>query len=142
MAKNVEAKAFQGHEALGHPENQIVAIVDDSGRLNEIVHEFSDKGFMPQEIGLLRGREDATRLDAATGKEGFFSKLATMGISMGDRDVDYLDQYRIALLDGHGVIAVVSNNDQTRSEVRQILKKNGCRGITYFGQFTVEVLEG
>jgi hypothetical protein len=61
---------------------------------------------------------------------------------MGDRDVDYLDQYRIALLDGHGVIAVVSNNDQTRSEVRQIPKKNGCRGITYFGQFTVEVLEG
>jgi hypothetical protein len=42
---------------------------------------------------------------------------------MGDRDVDYLDQYRIALLDGHGVIAVVSNNAQTRSEVRQILKK-------------------
>jgi hypothetical protein len=32
MAKNVEANAFEGHEALGHPENQIVAIVDDSGR--------------------------------------------------------------------------------------------------------------
>jgi hypothetical protein len=49
MAKNVEAKAFEVDEALGHPENQIVAIVDDSGRLNEIVHEFSDKGFMSEE---------------------------------------------------------------------------------------------
>jgi hypothetical protein len=79
MAKYVEAKAFEGHEALGHPENQIVAIIDDSGRLNEIVHEFSDKGFMPEEIGLLRGREDATRLDAATGKEGFFPNSLQRG---------------------------------------------------------------
>jgi hypothetical protein len=39
-----------------------------------------------QFIGVLTGIEDAEKLEAAVGKQGFFSKLFAVGYEMGDRD--------------------------------------------------------
>jgi hypothetical protein len=41
-------------------------------------------------VGLLIGKEDATKLDAATGQHGFLAKVARIGLEFGDRDTDYL----------------------------------------------------
>ena len=60
---------------------------------------------------------------------------------MGDRDTDYLKQYRKALLNGRTVIGVVVKNDATRKTVRKILKERGARFVIFFGQFVTEVLE-
>ena len=68
------------------------------------------------------GIEDAEKLDAAAGKQGFFSKLFTPGVEMGDRDTDYLKQYRGALLNGRTVIGVVAKDDEARNKVRKIQK--------------------
>jgi hypothetical protein len=78
---------------------------------------------------------------AATGKKGFFAKMLTSGVDMGDRDTEYFKQYRKALLEGHTVIGVEAKNDETRDEVKQILKTHGARFITFFGRFVTEVLE-
>ena len=60
---------------------------------------------------------------------------------MGDRDTDYLKQYRGALLNGRTVIGVVAKDDEARNNARKILKQRGARFITFFGRFVTEVLE-
>jgi hypothetical protein len=44
-------------------------------------------------------------------------------------------------LDGHTVIGIAAKNDETRDQIRQILKTQGARFIILFGRFVTEVLE-
>ena len=136
-----KASKFDDQESLTVPANQVLAIVMDLPEAKEIVQILSRKGFPADEIGVLTGREDAEKLNAAAGKQGFLSKLFTAGVEMGDRDTDYLKQYRRALLNGRTVIGVVAKDDEARNNARKILKQRGARFITFFGRFVTEVLE-
>jgi hypothetical protein len=44
-------------------------------------------------------------------------------------------------LAGRTVVGVVAKNDETKDQVRQILKQGGASFITYFGRFVTEVME-
>ena len=92
-------------------------------------------------MGVLTEMEDASKLDAASGKKGFFAKLVTSGIDRGDKDTDYIKRCRRSLLNGRTVIAVATKDDEERNKARQILKERGARFITFFGRFVAEVLE-
>ena len=103
------------------------------------VETLNRSGFSPNDIGLLTGTAEAGKLDAATGKKGFFAKMLTSGVDMCDRDTEYFKQYRRALLDGQTVSGVDAKNDETRDQVRQIVKTHGARFITFFGWFVMEI---
>ena len=135
------AHKYDDQESLPVPNNHILAIIENPEEAKNIVEALNGSGFSPDEIGLLTGEADAEKLDAATGKKGFFAKMLTSGIDMGDRDTDYFKQYRRAVLDGYTMIGVEVKSDETRDEVRQILKTHGARFITFFGRFVTEVLE-
>jgi hypothetical protein len=135
------ATKFDDQESLPVPDNHIFAIVPDSEGAQAIVKTLNGNGFSPEEIGILTGAPDAERLDAATGKKGLFAKIFTSGVDMGDRDTEYFKQYRNALLAGRTVVGVVAKNDETKDQVRQILKQGGASFITYFGRFVTEVME-
>lgn len=137
-----KASKFDNKETLTVPADQILAILMESSDANRIVQTLNENGFSSDEIGILSGTEDAGKLDAAAGKQGFLSKLFTAGIEIGDRDTDYLKQYRRALLNGRTVIGVVAKDDEIRAKARKVLKARGARFITYFGQFVTEVLDG
>jgi hypothetical protein len=136
-----KASKFDDKESLTVPANQILAIITESGDADDLVRALNENGFSSDEIGILTGTEDAERLDAAAGKQGFLSKLFTAGVEMGDRDTDYLKQYRRALLNGRTVIGVVARDDEARTKARKVLKAGGARFLTYFGQFVTEVLD-
>ena len=135
------ANEFDDQESVPVPDNHVLAIVRDSDEARAIVETLNANGFSPEEIGILTGTADAEKLDAATGKKGFFAKMVTSGIDMGDRDSEYFKQYRNALLEGRSVLGVVAKNEQTRNTARQILKERGATFITFFGRFVTEVLE-
>jgi hypothetical protein len=135
------ANKFDDQESLPVPDNHILAIIANPEEAKAIVETLNRSGFSPDDIGFLTGTADAEKLDAATGKKGFFAKILTSGVDMGDRDTEYFKQYRRALLDGQTVIGVGAKNDETRNQVRQILKTHGARFITFFGRFVTEVLE-
>ena len=134
------ANKFDDQESLPVPDNHILAIIKNPEEAKVIVETLNGSGFSPDDIGLLTGEADAEKLDAATGKKGFFAKMLTSGIDIGDRDTEYFKQYRRALLEGDTMIGVEVKNDETRDEVRQILKTHGARFITFFGRFVTEVL--
>jgi hypothetical protein len=69
-----EAIDFEDEESLGHPRNQVYAIIDDAENARRAAKELNSIGIEPANIGLLIGKEDATKLDAATGEHGFLPK--------------------------------------------------------------------
>jgi hypothetical protein len=124
---------FDDKEKLAVPINHILGVVNSDIEAAVIVDTLNKNGFSADEIGVLTGAEESTKLDAATGNKGLFSKLATAGVDAGDRDTDYLSKYRRALLSGRAVIAVVANNHETRESARKILKEGNARFITFSG---------
>ena len=136
-----EASEFDDQKSLTIPADHILAIIMDSDEATGTVEALNHNGFSPNDIGVLSGMEDAAKLDAASGKKGFFAKLATAGVDMGDRDTDYIKQYRRAVLNGRTVIAVAAKDNDARDRARQILRGRGARFITFFGRFVTQVLE-
>ena len=136
-----QASEFDDRESLTIPVDNILAIIKDSDEATGIVEALNHSGFSPNDIGVLSGINDAAKLDAASGKKGFFAKLATAGVDMGDRDIDYIKQYRRAVLNGRTVIAVAAKDNDARDKARQILRAHGARFITFFGRFVTQVLE-
>ena len=136
-----DARKFGDEESLGHPIDQICAIVPGWDSLDKIVHTLSENGFKADAIDLLQGKNDAQKLDEATGKQGVLAKVAKMWPEFGDRDSTYLEQYRKALLQDKAVVRIAVRDEKEASKVRQILKSGGARFLVYFGQFVGEVLE-
>ena len=136
-----QASEFDDQESLTIPADRILAIIMDLDEATGIVEVLNHNGFSPNDIGVLSGIDDAAKLEAASGKKGFFAKLATAGVDLGDRDTDYLKQYRRAVLNGRTVIAVAAKDNDARDKARQILRAHGARFITFFGRFVTQVLE-
>jgi hypothetical protein len=136
-----DARNFEDKERLGHPTSQLYAIVQNRELLDEIVQSLRENGFTADSMGVLRGKQDAQKLDEATGRRGLLTKMAKMWPEFGDRDATYLEQYRLALLRDEAVIGIVVQGEAELAKARQILKSAGARFQVHFGQFVVEVLE-
>jgi hypothetical protein len=136
-----KASEFDDRESLTIPVDHLLAIVMDSDEAIGIVENLNHTGFSPSDIGVLTGKEDAAKFDAACGKKGFVAKLATAGVDLGDRDTDYLKRYRRAVLNGRTVIAVAAKDDDALDKARQVLEARGARFITFFGRFVTQVLK-
>ena len=136
------ATDFQDQESLGHPRNQVYVIFSGADQARRAAQGLNQLGIEPAKIGFLVGKEDAAKLDAATGEHGFLAKIARVGLEMGDTDADYLAYYRRALLEGKAVISVVVSDQASREKVRKLLKRCAGHAMTYFGQFTTEIWEG
>jgi hypothetical protein len=135
-----KAREFDDQESLGVPVNHLLAIIADEDKAKVVVESLTRNGFSPDEIGILKATAGAEKLGAVTGHKGFFAKILTCGIDMGDRDTDYLEQYRRALLNGLTVVGVAAKNDEAREKGTRILKTCRARFITFFGRFVTEVL--
>lgn len=136
------ATDFKDEESLGHPRDQVYVIFNGADQAQRAAQELNQMGIEPAKIGFLLGKEDAAKLDAATGEHGFLAKIARVGLEMGDSDVDYLAYYRRALREGKAVISVVVSDQASREKVRKLLKDCAAHAMTYFGQFTTEIWEG
>ncbi len=136
-----DATKFEGKEELGHPVNQVFAIIEDRNQSATVVKALHEAGIDSEDIGLLAGPTDAEKLDASIGKEGLVAKLASTGADFGDKDTVYLKKYRQALQENQAVVAVVAKKGKTREELAEILKVHGCAFINSFGRFIIERLE-
>jgi hypothetical protein len=135
-----KATEFDDQEPVKLP-NHMLAILSSEDGPESILEALNRDGFSSEDVGVMMGADDAAKLDALCGKKGFFAKLATSGVDMGDRDTDYIKQYRKALMEGRSVIAIEAKDEEARVDARRILKSAGAHFVTYFGQFVTEVLE-
>jgi hypothetical protein len=72
-------------------------IINDAERVWRAAKELNNIGVELADIELLIGKEDAAKLDAATGEHGFLAKVARIGLEIGNKDIDYLVYYLAGL---------------------------------------------
>jgi rhodanese-related sulfurtransferase len=125
---------------LKEPRNQVLAILPAGVDLSPVVMALHEAGFAEDAIGLLSGRHDVRKLEAASGKKGILAKLARIGPEFGDIDADTLRKYETALEKNKSVIAVVAKSGEKRREVAELLKRYGATFINSFGVFSIEGL--
>jgi hypothetical protein len=64
------ATDYESQDDLKNPVNQVVAILTGDADVEGIVAALHQSGFSSDSIGVLSGRKDAHKLDAASGKQG------------------------------------------------------------------------
>jgi hypothetical protein len=108
--------------------------------LQRIVTNLHKAGLASDDIGVLSGREDARKLDAASSRQGWFAKVAQIGPGFGDLDAANMKDYAEALRHSETVIAVVATLGSKRCEIADLLKQHGAKFINSYGMFSIEGL--
>ena len=134
------ATDYEDQGDLKNPVNQVVAILSREADLRTIIAELHKAGFESDAIGVLSGRSDAHKLDAASGREGWLAKLAQIGPGFGDLDSGNLKDYAEALRQNETVIAVAATPGSKRREIADLLKRHGAKFINSYGMFSIEGL--
>ncbi|MBV9876188.1 MAG: hypothetical protein JO025_15785 [Verrucomicrobia bacterium] len=134
------ATDYEDQGDLKNPVNQVVAILPREADLQGIVADLHGSGFASDDIGVLSGPDDAHKLDAASGKQGWLAKLAQIGPGFGDLDDGNLKDYAEALRRDESVIAVVATLGSKRREIADLLKQHGAKFINSYGMFSIEAL--
>jgi hypothetical protein len=134
------ATDYEDQGDLKNPVNQVVAILPREADLPTIIADLHKAGFESDAIGILSGREDAHKLDAASGREGWLAKLAQIGPGFGDLDAGNMKDYEAALQHNETVIAVVAPVGSKRREIADLLKQHGAKFINSYGMFSIEGL--
>ena len=134
------ATDYEDQGDLKNPTNQVVAILPAEADLRKIIADLHHAGFASDDIGILSGREDAHKLDAASGKQGWLAKLAQIGPEFGDLDAGNMKNYADALRHNNRVIAVVATLGSKRREIADLLKQHGAKLINSYGMFSIEGL--
>jgi hypothetical protein len=134
------ATDYEDKGDLKNPVNQVIAVLPRETDLPRIVADLNNAGFASNDIGVLSGRKDAHKLDAASGRQGWFAKLAQLGPDFGDLDAGNLKDYAVALRNNEIVIAVVATFGSKRREIADLLKKHGATSINSYGMFSIEGL--
>ena len=134
------ATDYEDQGDLKNPVNQVVAILPREADLATIIGELHKSGCESDAIGVLSGRQDAHKLDAASGNEGWLAKLAQIGPGFGDLDDGNMKDYAEALRHNEMVIAVVAKLGSKRREIADLLKQHGAKFVNSYGLFSIEGL--
>jgi hypothetical protein len=134
------ATDYEDEGDLNNPVNQVVAGLPGEADVRSIVTELNKAGFASDDIGILSGQKDAHKLDAASGKQGWFAKLAQIGPEFGDLDAGNLNDYAEALRNNQTVVAVSAAPGSKRRKIADLLKQRGAKFINSYGLFSIEGL--
>ena len=134
------ATDYEDQGDLKNPVNQVVAILPQEADVQRIIAEMHKAEFASEDIGILSGRKDAHKLDAASGRQGWLTKLARVGPGFGDLDAGNLKDYAEALRNNETVIAVAAKHGDKRREIADLLKQHGAKFINSYGMFSIEGL--
>ena len=134
------ATDYEGQGDLKNPVNQVVAVLPREAEVERIVADLHKTCFASDDIGVLSGRQDAHKLDVASGRQGWFTKLTQLGPDFGDLDAGNLKDYAAALGKNEIVIAVVVSLGNKCREIADLLKQHGAKSINSYGMFSIEGL--
>jgi len=134
------ATDYEDQGDLKNPVNQVIAILPQEADVGKLVAALHKAGFASEDNGILSGRKDAHKLDAASGRQGWLTKLAQIGPGFGDLDAGNLKDYAEALRNDETVIAVSAKLGEKRREIADLLKQYKEKFINSYGMFSIEGL--
>ena len=137
--------ADQGDKGpVEYPANHLVAVLDTPDQTSCAIDALVGGGFLESEIKMGRGTEDADRVEAGTGRQGFRDWLIRLFQSVGlkNAETEMRDQYEQALRNGRTVLAVLAPTEERKDRAAQIIRECGGHFINFCGHLNVERIRG
>jgi hypothetical protein len=141
---NAQSGSQDESEPLQYPANHVIGILDTQDQTACAVDGLVTGGFLESEIELLRGAEEADRLDQTTGRRGLvdLTILLFQRIGLENAEIEMKERYEEALRDGRTVIAILTPTDERKDRAVQILKECGGHFINFYGRLAVQRISG
>jgi nucleotide-binding universal stress UspA family protein len=130
-------------EPIHYPRQNVVAVIDTAGQVEDAVNELTAGGFLESEIGIGSGADVADRVRETTGRSGFTAMAMRFSEALGvpNDESEIKAQYEQAMRDGRFVVAVLAPTAERKQRAIDILSSHGAHDAAYFGRFVIEKLQ-
>jgi hypothetical protein len=141
---NAQSGSQGESEPLQYPANHVIGILDTHEQTACAVDGLVTGGFLESEIEILRGAEEADRLDQTTGRRGLVALTIRLfqRIGLENAEIEMKEHYEKALRDGRTVMAILAPTDERKDRAAQILKECGGHFINFYGRLAVQRITG
>jgi hypothetical protein len=118
--------------------NRLMAVLDTAAEAAAAGTALAREGFGTDDVLVLRGAEDADRIDSLGNAGGFWTRARRLlSFTLADQAVD-LAVYVAALRDGRTVLSVLAEGDDAKERARRALTGAGAHFLNFFGRFATE----
>ena len=118
--------------------HRLLAVVDQPEAATLVAGALVREGFTLDAVTVLRGDEDADRIDSLGKVRGPLRRAwRALQYTQTDQMVD-LVVYEAALRDGRAVIAVHAPHAEERERARRVLAASGAHFMNFFGRISTE----
>jgi hypothetical protein len=115
-----------------------MAVLDTTDAAVAAVAALGREGFAAEDVLVLRGERDATRIDSLGNVGGVWARARRLlSFTLADQVVD-LAVYVAALRDGRTVVSVLVSGDAGRERAKRALAGSGAHFVNFFGRFATE----
>jgi hypothetical protein len=118
--------------------NRLMAVLDTAEAAAAAIAALGREGFGGDAVLVLRGDEDADRIDSLGNAGGAWTRARRLlSFTLADQVVD-LAVYVAALRDGRTVLSVLAPGGDRRERARRALVGAGAHFLNFFGRFATE----
>jgi uncharacterized protein (TIGR02246 family) len=121
---------------IGYPTNRVVGTVADAGKARDAIDALLRAGYSEEDIDILHGEEDLTRLDPTGAAHGFLTQFhRTMIRSFDLEEFKHLSHHCDDVRAGRYVIMVVTRRREQRIVAGDILHQYGAEFVGFYGRW-------
>jgi hypothetical protein len=137
-------------DALKYPTDQVVGIVPDRKRLDDVLTALRDAGATDERITVLRGPNDGDlEPDPTEGSKGVMTRIVQRAQKVLGDEAERLKQLDEALAAGHDVIGVHLGADEDEEDARDAekqalgaaLRRSGAQDVAFYGEYQIQQLD-
>jgi hypothetical protein len=126
---------------ISYPSRQVLAVLDDEASADAAVAGLRATGVDAADVLVLRGPDDAARLDGAGSAHGWRARLRRLfAFTLMDQLPDFI-LYERAVRDGRTVLAVRVDGEARKRAVHAVLRAHGAHFTNYYGRLATEELD-
>jgi predicted SnoaL-like aldol condensation-catalyzing enzyme len=128
---------------IPYPTHRVVGTIADPRDARNAIEALSQAGFAPQDIDLLHGENDLSRLDPTGAQHGVLARLQRTLIRLGAPAEEYrhLSRHVDDVRAGRLVIMVLAKEREKRDTAAEILNAHNAEFVGFYGRWAWESLD-
>ena len=128
---------------IPYPTHRVVGTIADASDARDAIDALMKAGFEPQDIDLLHGEGDLSRLDPTGAEHGFLARLQRTLIRLGApaEEHRHLSRHVDDVRAGRLVIMVLAKERQKRDVAAEILNAHNAEFVGFYGRWAWESLD-
>jgi ketosteroid isomerase-like protein len=129
---------------IPYPTDRVVGTIDDAKDVRAAIEALSQAGFVRDDIDVLHGEHDVSRLDPTGAEHGFLARFQRTLIRTAGPAEEYkhLTRHIADVRSGRFVVMVLAKQPSQRRAAAEILSSHGAEFIGFYGRWAYQAFAG